>query len=325
MTTLPVISGNLRPFNLAFSQKEGSAGWTRELDEERAIGFDLLWLSHLKPALDLPPDQDPLPMVLDCCQAHGMQAILGIGSRPYWYREPDLEKERAFIERNIRVMGERYGTHPAFYAWYVPHEIYVFSEPYRPFIRELYTAAVAACKKAADKPVTVSPFFILDRDKIFGDFPYYSPAEYADYWGPLLKTSGFDIVMLQDSGEHFSYVTNAQREPFFMAMKGACDFAGAHLWGNVECAEFECPSIVEYARRYGRIHHSQVKNAPWRPVPIKRLADKLHLAARYTERIVTWGYYQYGRPSLNPAAAKWYADYKAYYTGIMKKAAGGNS
>ncbi len=104
---------------------------------------------------------------------------------------------------------------------------------------------------APRKPVTLSPFFILDREKVFGDFRYATPEEYAQFWTGLIRRSGFDIIMLQDSGEHFSYVTNEQRRPFFAAMQSACMAAGAGLWGNVETAEFECPSIEEYVADTG--------------------------------------------------------------------------
>ena len=41
------------------------------------------------------------------------------------------------------------------------------------------------------------------------------------YLSRLIKLSGFDIIMLRDGGEHFSYVTNDMRRPFFEAMSRA--------------------------------------------------------------------------------------------------------
>jgi len=70
------------------------------------------------------------------------------------------------------------------------------------------------------------------------------------------------LVGLQDSGEHFSYVTNEQRRPFFAAMAQACRDSGIRFWDNVEVAEMECLSLEEYVRRYGRVHHSKAKNIP---------------------------------------------------------------
>jgi hypothetical protein len=89
---------------------------------------------------------------------------------------------------------------------------------------------VDACNTAAKLPATMSPFLILDRTKVFGDFRFNEPEEYRDYWRGLIERSGLDIIMLQDSGEHFSYVTDEQRRPFFEAMSEACRQAGARFW-----------------------------------------------------------------------------------------------
>lgn len=309
----PLISGALRWYNPAFSRKEGLAGWTRELDDEQAIGFDLLWLSNVSGALaDAEPD-DPLRVVLDLCAERNVRVILDTGMTHRWYAQPDADKEKETVANQIRGIMRRYGGHPAFYAWYVPQEIYVAWDAFGAFIDEIYPAIVDMCKQAAPgKPVTVSPFFILDKTKVFGDFRFAEPAEYREYWTRLIRRSGFDVVMMQDSGEHFSYVANEQRRPFFEAMRAACDDAGAAFWGNVESAEFECSSIEEYVNLYGRVHHSIVKDAPWRPVPIDRLESKLRLAAEFAERIVTWGYCEFGRPHLNPRAAAWYETYRQY-------------
>ena len=124
--------------------------------------------------------------------------------------------------------------------------------------------------------------------------------------------------MLQDSGEHFSYVTNAQRRPFFEAMHAACNAAGATLFGNVEVAEFLCESPEEYVKLYGRKHHATVKNPPWRAVPITRLEEKLSIASEFSERIVCWGYQQYGMPALGDKAQAWCDEYQQYYERIIK-------
>ncbi|MEZ6076139.1 MAG: hypothetical protein R3C56_10860 [Pirellulaceae bacterium] len=65
--------------------------------------------------------------------------------------------------------------------------------------------------------------------------------------------SKFDVIMLQDSGEHMAFCTNAQRKPFFEAMKSACDVGGAKLWGNVDTPEFNVPSIETYIE-HGHAH-----------------------------------------------------------------------
>lgn len=54
------------------------------------------------------------------------------------------------------------------------------------YIQRLYPGLVERCKRAADLPVTLSPFFILDRDKVYGDFRFNEPEEYARYWAALM-------------------------------------------------------------------------------------------------------------------------------------------
>lgn len=317
---LPAISGPLWWYDPSFARNGELSGWRDVLDAQSRVGFSILWLCGSTAALESEADTAALRDLMDLCARRHVRVILDTGaSSGAWYSTLDARQELEICGESVRRMGEEFGGHPAFFAWYVPHEIYMCWGRMADYIDTLYPKLVEICKKAADAPVTISPFFILDRDKVFGDFRYNDPDEYRAYWTRLIRRSGFDIVMMQDSGEHFSYVTNEMRRPFYEAMSGACRDGRARFWGNVECSEFECPSKEEYIRRYGRIHHSKVKDAPWRPVPIDRMRDKLRIAAEYCEDIVTWGYREYCQPSLGPAAAKWYDDYLAYYRGLRTK------
>jgi len=305
----PVISGNLWWYHpRSFSLDE----WERMLAEQKRLGFDLLWLSNTASALDTEEHGVHLAGLMDQAHSLGFQVLLDTGFTPNWYGHRDLERELAYCGRTVDHLGERFGAHPAFYGWYIPHEIYMTWGDFAAYIDRLYPALVQRAKQAADKPVTLSPFFILDRDQIFGTFQFNEPDAYQRYWEGLLRRSAIDIVMLQDSGEHFSYVTNAMRRPFFQAMHAACKATDAKLWGNVECAEFVCESPEAYIAKYGRVHHAAVKDAPWRIVPMDRMQEKLTLASEYSERIVTWGYQQFGRPVLGEAAQAWGEAYRAY-------------
>ena len=320
MVIPPLLSGALQQYNHDMALADGLAGWKHELDAQQRLGFDLLWLANLGGALQAKADLDPLLGLMDLAGERSMTVLLDVGSSPGWYTSLDVAAERAAVRKNIQIIKDRYAGHPAFKGWYIPHEIYMAWGPFGDYMNDLYPALVEACKEAVPgAPVSLSPFFILDQDKIFGDFRYAAPEEYGNYWAELIRRSEFDIIMLQDSGEHFSFVTNAQREPFYAAMQRACREGGAALWGNVECAEFECPSIEEYVRRYGRVHHGTVPYAPWRAVPMPRMQEKLELAARYCERLVTWGYQEYGRPSASPASAKWYSDYAEHRNAVLAR------
>lgn len=315
---LPTIAGPLWWYDPTLSAKWGGSGWRDQLDEQSRIGFSLLWLCNAPAALSSKEGVAALESLLDLCARRKVRAIIDTGSTGMWYGNLDLPKELEVCGGFISRLGELFRGHPAFFAWYVPQEIYMCWGDMARYIDGLYPGLVERCKKAADLPVTVSPFFILDRDKVFGDFRFNEPEEYQRYWARLIRRSGLDVVMLQDSGEHFSYVTNEMRRPFFEAMSAACREGGAKFWGNVETAEYVCPSKDEFVRLYGKIHHSQAKGLPWRAVPIDRLREKLGLAAEYSEEIVTWGYREFCQPSLGEDARRWYADYRGYVTGVRR-------
>ncbi len=306
----PVISGPLWWASPNECTKWGTTGWRKELDAQKALGFDLLWLTQ-SPRL-LENLGFGLRDLLDLCAERKVQVILDTGYSGNWYTPLDLKKELELCRNNSRLIGGKVSGHPAFYAWYIPHEIYMGWGAMDDYVKQLYPALTEACKKAANLPVTLSPFFILDRTKVFGDFQFNEPDEYRQYWAALIRNSGLDVIMMQDSGEHFSYVSIEERRPFFEAMSQACKQSGARFWGNVEVAEMECPSLQEYVRRYGRVHHSTAKGISWRPVPIERLKQKLALASEYCERIVSWGYQEFCRPALGTKAAAWYNGYREY-------------
>ncbi len=307
----PVISGALWSVSPSSLGVMSDDQIREELNEQRKIGFSLIWISYTATLIDLPGD--PIMRLLDICASRHVQVIMDVNMSPTWYTTIDLKSELALCTKHIKAMSAKYGKHPAFYAWYIPHEVYVTWGYARTYQDGLYAGIVEACHSVDKRPVTLSPFFILDNRKIFGDFRYAEPEEYCDYWRHTLQKSHIDIIMMQDSGEHFSYVTMDQRRPFFQAMKRACDDTHTKFWGNVETAEYVCPSIDEYIKLYGRRHHSTVAELPWRAVPIDRLRQKLDLVSEYCERIVCWGYYEFCKPTLNANAAKWYQDYQTYY------------
>ncbi len=309
----PVVSGPLWWFTPAESAAWGASGWLDQLHQQARIGFNLLWLVNTASALTDGKATAALSNLMDVCAKQKVEVILDTGASRKWYAALHLNSELGTCAKNISRIGGLFRGHPAFRGWYIPHEIYTFWDEGAMYIEGLYAGLVERCKKSADLPVSVSPFFILDRDRVFGDLRYSEPGEYEQFWSKLIRKTGIEIIILQDSGEHFSYVTNEMRRPFFAAMSRSCADAKARLWGNVETAEFECASKEEYVRRYGKTNPSVIKGAPWRPVPIGRLREKLYLASEYCEKIVSWGYWDYCRPSLGKPAARWYSDYMAYY------------
>lgn len=311
----PLLRGPLHWFDPAWSVEQ----WREELETQRAIGFDLLWLCGLGQVDDSRVGR--FTELVRLCERRKVKLLLDCGSTGNWYGELDIRKEIAVIRAQVARLAPAVRSSPVFFGWYVPQEIYYCTGAMHKYVAELYPAAAQICRAATPgSPVCLSPFFILDRTRTFGDFYVPTPDEYADYWARLLAPSMFDIVMLQDSGEHFAWVTDDQRRPYFAAMQRACKKAGAKLWGNVESAEMNYSSIEEYAGVNGKVHHARAREPRWRPVPMPRFVSKMRVAADYCEDFVTWGYREFCRPSLGQAARQWYDDYGRYRSGCLSRA-----
>ncbi|MEJ5298886.1 MAG: DUF4434 domain-containing protein [Armatimonadota bacterium] len=307
----PMLRGTLWWYDPGISGAMGLDGWRKELAEQKAIGFDLLWL--LNAHAGLPEAGGLLRDLIALCERRGFSLLVSVAMTPMWYERLDLDEEKQAVQQSVKELAPLLRDTPAFFGWYLPQEIYFWTGPAHTYIRDLYRFSADACRRAIPgKPVALSPFFILDRTKTFGDFYVPSPSEYGGYWAQLIRDASLDIIMLQDSGEHFSWVTNSQRRPYFAAMKQACDAAGARLWGNVECAEMHFESLREYIRVNGRVHHVAAREKRWRPVPLQRLISKIELAASWCEDLVTWGYQEFCRPASGPAGLRWYDDYRRY-------------
>ncbi len=307
----PLLRGTLWWYDPAVSAAMGVDGWRRELAEQAAIGFDLLWL--LNAHAGLPQEEACLRELIALCERRNVSLLVSVAMTPMWFQRLELEEEKQAVSSSLAHLAPLLKDSPSFFGWYIPQEIHFWTGRAHGYIRDLYRFAAEECRRAVpDRPVTLSPFFILDRTRTFGDFYVPSPEEYRDYWRDLIRDASLDIIMLQDSGEHFSWVTDSQRRPYFTAMRQACTAAGARLWGNVECAEMHFDSLKEYVRVNGRVHHSAAREKRWRPVPLERLVSKLELAAGCCEDFVTWGYQEFCRPGSGPAGRQWYDGYRRH-------------
>jgi len=296
--------------------RRSAEDWKGELDALQALGADLMIVSDLsgRGGADAPEGEAPLRGFFDETDRRGMRVFLSTLSMANWWVQPDPGPELARAEARIRETVRLYGARPSFHGWYVPYELYHFTGPQAELIRALYRGVAERCKAASDKPVMISPFFLLDCGGKLGDFAWVTPEEYRDFWTGLLRQApAVDIVALQDSGEHLSCYTLDDRRPFFAAMKEACGAAGKTLWANVESGELEVASLDDYVARFGlKTHVNDPKLAPyWRAVPAEKFRDKLRLASEFTDTAVTWGYQEFLRPARGPQAAAAHAAYAA--------------
>lgn len=292
----------------------------------QAAGLETLLLNgiqhHLQGLEDHAGD-DRLDWPLGELDRRGMTAILETYTGHLWYGDWNLEREIDGNRKVISELGRRYGKHPSFYGFYIGYEIYLVWGEQSQWIRKLYTAIAALCRKVApDKKVAISPFFILDDRKRLGSFRYAQPEEYEAWWTETLRQSGIDILALQDSGEHISFYTIEQRRPFLAAGRQACTNAGKTFWVNVETGHLRCENWTAYLRDFNcPVNDPKTQNA-WEAVPQESLEAKLRLAAQYGERIITWGYQQYlsptgawtGNPSQESLAA--YQAYRNYFDSL---------
>ena len=307
-----------------------------EIRLHREIGFDLLWIFNtpklIQDAIEKQEKGQPrdvLKMVFEIADKYGMRVIVDL-PKPGWYGETSRQEMVAITHKYISHFHERYDSHPSFYGWYLNYEI----NPIHPkeseesaFWRHVWKETVAECHRIApESVVTISPFFLLDKEELRG-YSYLEPDEYEQWWSETLAETKIDILMLQDSGEHLSFYTLEQREPFFAAFSRACQKAGTKFWMNVETGEMNVSNLDEYialerkALSFGQDGLTTFDGVfPWRFTPIDWLEKKLNLAASYGENIINWGYYPF--MAQNPMQAtdssiedrlQAYHDYKIYY------------
>ena len=305
----------------------------RAIQAQRDIGFDLLWICNTPALLDQAQQAsaqgtDLLDTVYHIADSQGMRVIADL-PRGGWYGQAAADDILATNTKHIRRYQARYGRHASFWGWYLNYEI----NPIAPsdveqsaFWRSLWRGIADECHRCAPgSVVTISPFFLLDDTRRRG-FVYLTPEQYAAWWGKTMRETGIDILMLQDSGEHLSFFTLAQREPFFAATADACHKAGAQFWVNVETGEAHVADWDEY------LALGRDEKAPWRFTPVDWLRQKLELASRYGDGIVNWGYFPFmdpmsaqpipGKaPEARTAPREAYQEYRSYYMRVKQQMA----
>lgn len=239
---------------------------------------------------------DVLETIYSIADKNGMRVISDLNMPGgAWYGTISAEKLGERTKQYINEYHIRYGKHKSFWGWYLNNEINPIktSETEKSmFWRKVWKAAADECHRVRpESMVTISPFFLLDKDGLRG-FEYLEPSEYEEWWTVTLKETGIDVLMLQDSGaEHQAFFTLNEREPFFAAFANACRKAGSKFWMNVETGQVDAkgwPEAMEMERN---------RQNKWEFTDIDWLSQKLNLATKYGEAIVNWGYY----PMMNPS------------------------
>lgn len=238
---------------------------------------------------------DALEMIYSIADKKGMRVISDLNmAGGAWYGTISADSLESKTKKYISEYHMRYGKHQSFWGWYLNNEINpirVTETEKSLFWRKVWKSIVDECHRVRPgSMVTISPFFLLDKDERRG-FKYLEPVEYEEWWTATLRETGIDILMLQDSGEHLSFYTLAEREPFFAAFSKACENAGTKFWLNVETGQVDAMNWIE------ALDMEKNKKKKWEFTKIDWLSQKLELASKYGEGIINWGYYPFMNPS----------------------------
>jgi hypothetical protein len=290
---------------------------TRELDDMQALGIDSLILVgldiHFNELDENKHGFDSLAFFMEQTTNREMKVMLGgTASREWWVRM-SLDTELTLNRQlGVRLLQE-YGGYESFAGWYISHEIYLpTGGKQQRFVRELYRELATEFHMLDDKDVILSPFFILDQKQQLGPYPYGSPYAYTIWWTECLHDTPIDIIALQDSGEHLSFYTVADREPYFKALREACDNTDKTLWGNLETGELVVDNFEAFERDFGCHVNDPKTQKFWRAVPAAKMKAKAEMMCCYVDKLISWGYREYIRPSLGQKAAEVYDQYRAY-------------
>ncbi len=261
--------------------------------------------------------KDMLDFIYRECALRGMEVIIATGGHPNWAAEPFIVAEEAkLVKKYVDLLYGRYGQYPSFAGWYIDYEFCLFYGDLGHSLREIYKATVEICKeKSPNLPVVASPFFNPPTEGFIMNVGRKTPQDYYDFWSDMISYSHFDILSLQDNGgQHLSFFTAKDTEPYIAAYAKACKENGCRFWGNVETGELEVASAQDFFKRFGPHGNCNTPECAkyWRSVPIERLKTKLELMSKYSECNISWGYQGFYCPRRNDKTKKAYQDYMEY-------------
>jgi hypothetical protein len=147
----------------------GRREWEREFDTFVAAGLDTViliragWGERLsfpsvsvsKKVSTLPVYADMPKLFLDLCDERGLTFFFGLYDSGYYWHRYDWRTEVELNRDFAREVWDRYGAHPSFRGWYLPHETADTSER----IIDINTALAQEVRGIADLPVLISPYW----------------------------------------------------------------------------------------------------------------------------------------------------------------------
>lgn len=302
--------------------------WIFELDAIKQAGIDTILLNGTYYAKTQKnnnlPDYtkgDLILFLFEETAKRGIKLILETYvSSPLWEQDHSVLEEIKNNYKFIRYLNDKYGKFENFYGWYIGYEACIRTGRLEKVVRNMYREIANMCHdQNPRRPVVISPFYMLDSQRLSGPVEFYPPEFYTQWWEETLIETKIDVLALQDSGaEHIAGTTIEERRPFFAAVKAACENTGTKFWGNVEAAEVKVYDFNEYAERFGWgtwVNQPVVRDY-WQAVEINKFTQKLEFASNYCEKIISWGWREFIRPSASNENRHFYENYLEYKNSV---------
>ncbi len=284
----------------------------KELDAQKAAGFDLLWINGPLLHPDYPREAaafDPIEVIMREAAYRKMTVYLEVMAREDWHEHWDLSVDLPASRAILEHLSAKYNRYASMAGYYLGNEIYVVEGREREYCLALWKEVAEWCRELTPGcRVVLSPFFVTDRREVLG-YPYTEPSVYESFWNDIFREVTLDSLLLQDSGaEHGAFFDLDEREPYFAAVRRACVANGVELWGNVELAEIAVANYEELKAFRGELgaNGPGFQDARWIQVPIAKLEAKMALASRYCSQLASWGYQQFVSPCSGKTGARPY-------------------
>ncbi len=277
--------------------KLDNASWKRELDAMREAGLELVviqWLQFENTRF-IPADassKDPVGVVMDYADKHGMRIFLGLTTDERWHERMTVPRylDRA-VAVNIKIAESawaRYGRHRSLAGWYIPQELrYMEYSPENvEMLRNFYRKQSDRLREISGKKiVAVAPAIPSPREEI-------EPEKFASVICGILSGSGIDMIFLQDGvGAHRGRGSAKEIVPYFRAMRSECRKRGISLWAD-----------LEIFKRKDRASGSE-------PAPLERIRSQIEAEAPFVDGFAMFDFFHYMSPYRGEAQRALFEEY----------------
>jgi hypothetical protein len=292
----PALQGTFIQYSRGYLGHMDASKWEGELENARRAGLNIIAVQRLADnrgsyvpdsAGGLPANLafDPTEILMNFADKNRMQVFLGLAEDDRWWNSSlDDNCLAELAAKNIETAGRAhglYGGHASFAGWYIPQEPWdAYPQDRVETLAKFFRQIGDGCRKLADKPVCIAPFFTAK----------VTPEVFGRFYAALLASSGVDVVMLQDGvGARGLDQKVESVVPYFEAMRHACKISGISLWADVE-----------------------IFTRDFRPCGCERLIEQMRVHAPYVEKMVAFEFFHYMSPTRGESSRALYEGYLRY-------------